>query len=315
MAKKPKPEGKKYSYMDTYGDLVTLLMCFFVLLFAMSTIEPSKYNAFAEALTNRFGPAPPTNPSWVSPEASSTAGDDYADTSTVQADPGMTPGQSLPAEFSQLAEAIEQFVEENGMQGEITVEEGESGTAFIRLNNNLLFEGNSSVLSRQGEEFVDFLGQCFFEVQDSIYRVQLMGHTAAIAGDDTDDSILAARRSGTVQSYLERSVGFSPYKMASTGYGRFYPIADNSDPATMPLNRRVDIAVIGNDPAYLAQALLEASKIYFPNDDTSFFEGNPEELPGAIVDDVPAVGEGIDIANMTDEQIEELANEIMEELE
>ncbi len=54
MAKKPKPEGKKYSYMDTYGDLVTLLMCFFVLLFAMSTIQEEKFNAFAQGLASQF---------------------------------------------------------------------------------------------------------------------------------------------------------------------------------------------------------------------------------------------------------------------
>ena len=60
VAKKPKPEGKKYNYMDTYGDLVTLLMCFFVLLFAMSTVEENKFNAFAQALTEQFGPTTTT---------------------------------------------------------------------------------------------------------------------------------------------------------------------------------------------------------------------------------------------------------------
>jgi chemotaxis protein MotB len=290
MAKKPRPEGKKYNFMDTYGDMMTLLMCFFVLLFAMSTVETSKYNAFAEALSNRFGNTPPANPSWVPPADTSASGDDYSNDEPA-GDTQMAPDQTLPADFSQVYEAIEKYIEEHDMAGEVTLEKGANGSVFIRLSQNLLFAGDSSTLNAPASEFLDFLGECFLQVQREIFQVRFLGHTASISGSGTDDWFLSSERSGRVSSYFERTVLFPPYLLQATGYGRHYPIADNSNPASMALNRRVDIVVIGNDPDRLLFALAEASAIYFPGDDTSFFEGAPDELPGAALNDIPALGE------------------------
>lgn len=53
MAKKrpPQDEGGGYSWQDTYGDMVTLLLCFFVLLFAFSSVSDEKWNTLVEAFT------------------------------------------------------------------------------------------------------------------------------------------------------------------------------------------------------------------------------------------------------------------------
>ena len=51
MARKrpPSDEGGGYSWQDTYGDMVTLLLCFFVLLFAFSSVSDEKWNTLVEA--------------------------------------------------------------------------------------------------------------------------------------------------------------------------------------------------------------------------------------------------------------------------
>ncbi len=303
MAKKPKPEGKKYNYMDTYGDLVTLLMCFFVLLFAMSTIDEQKYNAFVQALSSHYG----TNPLNLSTVAAppEEEGDEFSQEDTPTTGETLAPDQTLPANFYQLSDAIEQYVEENNMQGEVSVEVGESGAVFIRLSDNLLFAGDSSVLSSDSLAFLDFLGECFLAVNDEILQVRLLGHTASIAGSGTDDWILSNERSGRVASYFERTVGFSPYKMQSSGLGRHYPIADNGTAEGLARNRRVDMVVIGNHADNLVAALVEAQMIYFPDDDTQFFEGSPDELPSAALESIPAQGE-VDLSLLTEEQLQEL---------
>ena len=214
MAKKPKPEGKKYNYMDTYGDLVTLLMCFFVLLFAMSTVEENKFNAFAQALTEQFGPtttttaAAPAAP--ANPGANSQVdGQDGQDASQVTQGNVMSPEQNLPEDFTQIAEAVEKFIEENQLQGQVQVETTASGTTFIRLSDNLLFGGNSAELQPEATEFLDFLGASFLSVQDQIFRANFIGHTAEVVGSDVDDWVLSSQRSGRVASYFERTVGLS----------------------------------------------------------------------------------------------------------
>ena len=56
MAKKvPAPPAGAPEWMVTYGDMVTLLMCFFVLLFAMSSLETAKMSAAIDSLNEGFG--------------------------------------------------------------------------------------------------------------------------------------------------------------------------------------------------------------------------------------------------------------------
>ena len=49
--KKKSSGGGGANWMDTYGDMVTLLLCFFVLLYSMSSIDEAKWNELC-------GPAP-----------------------------------------------------------------------------------------------------------------------------------------------------------------------------------------------------------------------------------------------------------------
>ncbi|MDL2327173.1 OmpA family protein [Ruminococcaceae bacterium OttesenSCG-928-A11] len=302
MAKKPKPEGKKYSYMDTYGDLVTLLLCFFVLLFAMSTVEESKYNAFVQAMTQQFGQQPLNLSSVTDPDA--PPGDNFGDEAPVTGET-IDPVEDMPADLKQLEEDISEYIEEKGLEGKVEIEVGESGAIFIRLNNNLIYAGDSSVLSAEAMDFLDFMGAGFVEISDSILQVDIIGHTASIEGSPTDDWVLSNERAAKVASYLERVVGFSPYKMHTLAYGRHYPIADNGT-ADFVKNRRVDIIVVGNNADNLLMALAEAQRVYFPSDDTQFFEGDADELPANALDNAIAAERSADLSNLSDSQLREL---------
>ena len=299
MAKKA-PEGKKYNYMDTYGDLVTLLLCFFVLLFSMSTVDEAKYNAIVEAFSSHFGNNP-VNLSTVTSSIPTSSSDFAEQPPTGEA---MDPDQVLPADFYQLAEAIERYVEENNMQGEVMIERGENNTVFIRMNNNLVFRGDSYELLPEAIPFLDFLSECFNEIKSEIHLVTAIGHTAEVQGSGVDDWILSGGRAGAVTSHFEKATGFPAAKLQGIGYGRTYPIADNNDPVAKAANRRVDIIVVGSDAKYLTESLAEASHVYFPDDDIQFFQGDPADLPGYQVEAPAASTAETDLAleDLTEEE-------------
>ncbi len=286
-----KKQGKKYNYMDTYGDLVTLLLCFFVLLFAMSTVEEIQYNAFVEALSQQFS-TQPSNPnlSFVTPSESVEAGSDMADVPptgmTMEAD------QTLPQNLSQLEQAIEQYVEENNMQGDVSVERNENGTTFIRLSDNLLFDGDSSTLRPQTTEFLDFLAAAFNAVDSEILQTKYNGHTAYIDGSTVDDWILSGQRAATVASYITETGDFDRFKVEPVGYGRNYPIADNAVEEGRAKNRRVDIIVLGNDAGRMEETLMDSMRVYFPSDPVDFFEGGATDVPDAQVDGINPTQQG-----------------------
>ena len=57
MARKKKPEEAPAgapAWMATFSDLMNLLLCFFVLLFSMSSMDTAKYNEIVEAITSSF---------------------------------------------------------------------------------------------------------------------------------------------------------------------------------------------------------------------------------------------------------------------
>lgn len=308
MAKKPRPPGKKYNFMDTYGDLVTLLMCFFVLLFAMSTVEETKYNAFVEALTNRFGA--PQNMSFV-PESSPETDSDYYEEEEVEAGDTTPVDESMPADLSQLKQALDEFIQEQGMQGEITVEQSASGATFIRLSDNLLFDGDSADLRPEIHSFLDFFSECITAIDGDILRVKFNGHTASIAGSGVDDWELAGARAAKVASYVNNDGGFSRFKIVPEFYGRNFPIADNETPEGRAKNRRVDIIVLGNNGASIEATLADAMRVYFPSDDTQYFEGDPEDIPFDMMDNIdPDAAINDALTGLTEEEMQQVMDDM-----
>ncbi len=172
------------------------------------------------------------------------------------------------------------------MQGDVSGERNENGTTFIRLSDNLLFDGDSSALRPQTTDFLDFLSDAFNAVDDEILQVKFNGHTAYIDGSGVDDWILSGARAGSVASYITETGEFDRFKVEPVGYGRNYPIADNAVEEGRARNRRVDIIVLGNDASRMEATLMDSMRVYFPSDPVDFFEGNATDVPTEQVDGI-----------------------------
>lgn len=76
-------------------------------------------------------------------------------------------------------------------------------------------------------------------------RLQVEGHTAAIAGDDDDGTILSGQRANAVADTIAGTGIFSRDMISAVGQGQFEPIASNDTPEGRALNRRVEISIVG----------------------------------------------------------------------
>ncbi len=125
--------GGGANWMDTYGDMVTLLLCFFVLLYSMSDINKEKF----EILVKAFNPS-------------------AAEISQIVIDSNEQPGEDplISSEqpeqiddFDELFYTLSQYIEQNNLQNDIEVSKGD-GFAFITFRNNIFFDGDSYVLKQ-----------------------------------------------------------------------------------------------------------------------------------------------------------------------
>lgn len=241
--------------MNTYADMVTLLLCFFVMLFSMSTIDAEKWEAIVRSFVN---PGEETNQVVVVPDG------EGEDKGVNQGDPGNSDGQStgqpseLPENFDDLYEYMKQYVESRNMQGSVNVEKGD-GSVYIRFSDNIFFNPDKYELREDSFDILNFLGDGLVAVEDQIKAVNINGHTAMVPGITdypVSDRRLSSERASSVAIFLEEQKGFDGAKLLAVGFGGLHPIADNNTAEGRSKNRRVDMLIISSENSEAGEQML-----------------------------------------------------------
>ncbi|MGO9947254.1 MAG: OmpA family protein [Steroidobacteraceae bacterium] len=107
---------------------------------------------------------------------------------------------------------------------------------------DVLFDTGRAELKSGASRKLDQLAQFLVEHPDR--RVQIDGFTDSV-GTDSYNEELSQRRANTVREALI-SRGIESSRIGTEGYGKSYPVANNSDSGGRQLNRRVEV-VIGGD--------------------------------------------------------------------
>ena len=230
--RQPAAEGGA-NWMDTYGDMVTLLLCFFVLLYSISSVDQQKW----EIIVKSFNPG------------ADSVSQIVTDSDLKEGDNDVEGGMDKPKmidDFEDLYYTLQELVQQQNMGDSVSVEGGE-GFAFITFQDMVFFDGDNSVLRDDGKPILQAFGQAMSGVSDSIEQIQVLGHTSQ--GDPTvpneahTDRLLSAERSAEVVAYLQQVSDIDPAKMVSSGFGQFRPIAGFDTPEGRAKNRRVEILI------------------------------------------------------------------------
>lgn len=220
-------------WLNTYADMITLVLTFFVLLYSISNVNMSKLEAVAEAMQKKLGIEVQ-----VKPEEGSTD-----DVEIPMMDPAMAVDASS-REMAKLAKDIQSYFETENLDASVTSSEN---AVYIRFKNDLLFDPDSAALRDASKDMLDAVGLMLLEKQNDIMAIYINGHTAQAANSLINDRLLSSERADRVAIYLEEVAGLEPEKLICRGYGKYYPIADNSTKEGREQNRRVDMIILGND--------------------------------------------------------------------
>lgn len=241
MAKRKKSGGGGANWMDTYGDMVTLLLCFFVLLYSMSTISEEKWKAIIQSFNpNAIQTA--TDPSGV--------GGPFADPDVGDKNPGLNDSASaqekIDTVFEELLSAIQQVTKEEGIENAVSVT-SEGGKIYLKFADSVFFGGNSATLRQDGIEILAHLCTVFDQAGDAIEEIRVQGHTAQQydnrPNETAGDRRLASDRATNVVIFLQDNSHIHPARLVAEGYGQWHAITDNQGEANKAPNRRVEMEI------------------------------------------------------------------------
>lgn len=219
-------EPSSPAWMVTYGDMMTLLLCFFVLIISFSNIDEIRFSLSMRALQGALGIMPrmsrvlETEKPWM------------MDTEIVEK---MKLTENME-ELNRLAKAL-------GFQEEMTYELSE-GTMLIRLRSKVLFGLGSSNLRREAFDILTALGNTIKE--HNVKNVIIGGHTDNLpisTAEFPSNWELSTARALSVVKFMIDSVNVAPGKLVAAGYSQYQPIRANDTPEHRAENRRVEFLI------------------------------------------------------------------------
>lgn len=236
--KKKSSGGGGANWMDTYGDMVTLLLCFFVLLYSMSTIDQEKWMMIVQSFNKDAEISTDDSPRGPDGTHDSELGDDMPMTQDQV-------NEQVEMILEYLAEyAASQQSAADSSDDEITFTKGDN-YAFFSFPNSVFFAGDSSVLRDEGKVELDKLIEILDENQIYIDEIEVTGHTATslVEYNARSDRRLAALRAAEVTAYLQDNSSIQPARITGSEKGQWLPIAPNDVEENRRKNRRVEIMI------------------------------------------------------------------------
>lgn len=221
------PEGLP-GWLATFGDLMSLLLTFFVLLLSFSTMSVVNFNSAMGALQGALG---------------TLNGEPQLNLPIRQSTP-KTEGNLQQAEvIAKAAQELEAAIEQAGLQGDVKLEESTSGL-IIRVADKFFFDSADSDLNPRATAILDKLGAVLKPLPN---KINVQGHTdnRPISSERYPSNWeLSGMRAMQVARYFMNQTGISPARLSITGYSEYRELVPNNTPANLARNRRVEIHIL-----------------------------------------------------------------------
>jgi chemotaxis protein MotB len=219
-------------WLLTYADLITLLLAFFIIMYAGSKADLEKFNRLARGLAQAFGGG--GGPIDTGGEGVLGQGANIFDFGTLSPE---------RRQFLAISDKLQQFATEQGQQENISVNMRKEGIA-VTLSNALLFPSGGVELSPAARSTLAKIGELIRPLPNEI---RIEAHTDNLA---TDSSIyptnweLSAARASRVARSLSEEENIEASRLAVLGYGEYRPLSPNDTREHRLLNRRADIVIL-----------------------------------------------------------------------
>ncbi|MCR5290095.1 MAG: flagellar motor protein MotB [Treponema sp.] len=238
MGKSKEPEKPSSAWQGTYGDMITLMLCFFVMLYNPSETDVSQLQQMAAAMQQEVT-TPADTPAAVAGNGGGIAGLGNSVSALPSLERGMFLGPTRRKAVSLFAPDVH--------TNRITITSDERGLVITLVADSFFEEGSAELNINDTRDTLLRLASFFDSEEMHDRRFRIEGHT-----DSTpvpDDSVfpsnweLSAARAANVLHYLA-DFGVDENQFSIAGYADTRPQFDNSTEEQRAYNRRVDIIIL-----------------------------------------------------------------------
>ena len=264
MAKRKPEEPKKGApaWQCTFADLMNLLLCFFVLLFSMSTVDAQKFQMIAASFSETFsifdaGATAIGDGVLISNGVSQLNElDQYINSTgkTAESDVDaneiddyekftkMLEEEKLAAS-EELAEKIQEAAEYQSLDKDIDIT-FTSQYVQLTLKGSILFDSGKADLREDAIPIIEKVAMILDRYAES--TIEIEGHTDNVPINTSkfaSNDVLSSYRALSMFNYLVQNTSLDPSMLKHSGRGEYIPVADNSTPEGRAKNRRIEIKI------------------------------------------------------------------------
>ena len=269
MAKKKQPEAAKGSpaWMATFSDLMNLLLCFFVLLFSMSSVSEEKFNMVIASLQSKIsifelgglniGEGDMVGggirqleflDSYYNELANSPSEEDFDE----EGDAREQEEAEALEESEQMAEQIEDAMEQMGIANSVEIEFDEH-FVMINLSGAILFQSGQSEVMEEAKPILEKVALVLKQYDKNIIEIE--GHTDNVPVSSNSkyesNDVLSMYRALAVADFVREKTELNPAYIKSAGRGDYVPVADNTTEEGRARNRRVVIKIYNSYSSHI----------------------------------------------------------------
>ncbi|NLY42467.1 MAG: OmpA family protein [Clostridiaceae bacterium] len=239
-------KGSTARWLNTYADMVTLLLTFFVMLFAMSNIDAQKFQeiirSFQGTLGINYGGTSVRSNEVISQSMDHFADiDEYYSESRIIA--GINEEMQEIEDMGKIYTQVQAYIKDNNLIDSVEILNEKSGL-LIRFKENVLFDSGKADLKEDAKEILKRISQILSQFNNDI---RIEGHTDNVPMNTPEfpsNWELSTKRAVNVLKYFIEESGFDPVRLSAVGYGEYHPVADNDTVEGRRKNRRVDIVIL-----------------------------------------------------------------------
>jgi chemotaxis protein MotB len=215
--------GGNQRWLLTYADMITLLLAFFVIMYAISKVDLKRYESLAVSLRGAFAGSPPRP---ISTRES-----------------GGAPVLPKPDLVFDVVERLRERLGDDLAAGRVQIERAPEAIV-LRFPDAILFERGKAELRLGARQILDRVAGVVLSLSNPI---EAEGHTDTLpirSAQFPSNWELSVARATTVVRYLVETHAMSPLRIAARGVGEHKPLFPNDSAHGEPRNRRVELRIL-----------------------------------------------------------------------